>query len=166
MLVSLRRKIGDLIYYAVRRRLLSDLEPRVAEPEQRVTALPRPGRELLERVYASTRRVEPNGQPIIDPLAVALREIANVRWNVKVLGAALASNLYEAGLAGAKADIPPNPTHVGLQSKLCTQADIESGMASLLVRSAPPCAGLCPQDLGIWLRPSGSMGSGQAPPRQ
>jgi 2-polyprenyl-3-methyl-5-hydroxy-6-metoxy-1,4-benzoquinol methylase len=126
VLASLRRKIGDIIYYAVRRRLLSELERRAGEPDQPLAALIRPGRDQLERVYASTRRVDPSGQPIIDPLADALREIANMRWDIKVLASALADNRYEAGLAGAKADIPPNPTHVGLQSKLCTQADIES----------------------------------------
>lgn len=132
MLSGLRRKFGDRIYKAVRHRLATETDGEFAELSRRVSELERrvlPGQalpDLLQRVYASTRRIEPSGHPTTDPLAEMLRDIANVRWNVKLLGAALANNLYEAGLAGPKANIPPNPTHVGLQSKLCTQADVES----------------------------------------
>jgi SAM-dependent methyltransferase len=126
MLSGLRRKLGDRLYQAVRHRLLLEADVIVAELDRRALQSEQHDFEVLQRVYASTRRTEPSGHPRLDPLAQTLRDIANVRWNVKLLAAALANNLYEAGLAGPKANIPPNPTRVGLQSKLCTQADIES----------------------------------------
>lgn len=58
--------------------------------------------------------------------AVALRQNQLAGWNVKVLGSRLASDLYAAGLAGTLAPLPKAPSQVGLEGRLCTQADIES----------------------------------------
>ncbi|MBE9604513.1 methyltransferase [Acetobacteraceae bacterium H6797] len=59
-------------------------------------------------------------------LAVALRHAEIAAWNTKVLGSRIASDLYSAGLAGQLAPIPERPARVKLDSRLCTQADIES----------------------------------------
>lgn len=53
------------------------------------------------------------------------REEAWARWNSKVLGSALAQELYRAGVAGPNVKTCSAPTYVGLRSKLCQQADIE-----------------------------------------
>jgi len=47
-------------------------------------------------------------------------------WNSKVLGAVLARQCYEAGLAGPGITLPEEPEWVGLRGCLCRQADLES----------------------------------------
>ena len=47
-------------------------------------------------------------------------------WNTKVLGAVLARQCYEAGLAGPDIPLPAEPEHIGLAGCLCRQADLES----------------------------------------
>ena len=88
----------------------------IAAAEQRV----------IEAVHSATRRTHDNGQPRCDPLATALREIAMLRWSVKLIGVRIASELYAAQKAGEKAEIPDAPPRIGLISKLCCQGDIES----------------------------------------
>jgi SAM-dependent methyltransferase len=83
-------------------------------------------KRLIESVYSSTRRTHDNGQPRGDPLADALREIAMLRWGVKLLGVKLASELYAAGKSGHQAEIPTKPQSIGLTSKICCQSDIEA----------------------------------------
>ena len=81
---------------------------------------------VLRTVFDSTKRTIPGGQPNTNPLAEMLRDIASLRWNVKLFGAKLANELYEKGLAGERAQIPREPIRIDLKSKLCVQADIES----------------------------------------
>lgn len=81
---------------------------------------------VMRRVQASAGRVTPEGAPTTDPLAIALKEIAALRWNAKLMGLAMAQDLYAQGKAGPGAVLPGRATRVGLTSKLCTQADIES----------------------------------------
>ena len=47
-------------------------------------------------------------------------------WNTKVMGSAIASQFYEAGLAGRLAPLPPDPVETGFGGRLCRQEDIES----------------------------------------
>ena len=47
-------------------------------------------------------------------------------WNTKVMGSAIASRFYEAGLAGRAAPLPPDPVTMGFGGRLCRQEDIES----------------------------------------
>ena len=54
------------------------------------------------------------------------READLLRWTVKVLGSDLVQRHYDAGLAGPKAEVPPEPVPTGLTSRACRQADIES----------------------------------------
>lgn len=53
-------------------------------------------------------------------------ELQHALWNVKVMGSALARQRYAAGLAGPGLPVPPLPVHVGLDSRLCRQRDVES----------------------------------------
>jgi SAM-dependent methyltransferase len=53
------------------------------------------------------------------------REARLARWSVKVLGAEMAQRHYAAGLAGPEAPVPAGPSHAGLTSRTCRQADIE-----------------------------------------
>lgn len=71
-------------------------------------------------------RLAPDGTPARDPLSMALKELAALRWNTKLMGLALAERFYAEGKAGPGATLPGTATRVGLTSKLCTQADIES----------------------------------------
>jgi SAM-dependent methyltransferase len=90
---------------------------RAQRQEQEIT-------QALHRVLAgSVQRTQPPGIPNLDPLAMALREIQNMRWDIKVLGSALAEHLYKARVNEAVA--PPRPAAVPLTSKLCCQDDIE-----------------------------------------
>lgn len=54
------------------------------------------------------------------------REAALTRWNVKILGNLLTTQHYMAGLAGEFVALPEAPQAVGLDSRICRQADIES----------------------------------------
>ena len=81
---------------------------------------------IIEAIYASTQRTSADGEPRNDPLAAALREIAMLRWSIKLIGVKIASELYGKGMAGPDAAIPNMPHHVGLTSKICCQADIEA----------------------------------------
>jgi SAM-dependent methyltransferase len=47
-------------------------------------------------------------------------------WNSKVLGAVLARQCYEAGLAGPHVPLPAQPEWIGLAGCLCRQADLEA----------------------------------------
>ena len=49
-----------------------------------------------------------------------------LRASVKALGAELVRQRCDAGLAGPAAKLPPEPVRVGLGSRTCRQADIES----------------------------------------
>src|SRR6266851_5360016 len=83
-------------------------------------------RRVIEAVHSSPHRTHDNGQARCVPLATALREIAMLRWSVKLIGVKFASELYAAGKAGENAEIPNTPQRIGLTSKICCQADIES----------------------------------------
>jgi len=54
------------------------------------------------------------------------REAALSRWSIKILGNILTTQHYVAGLAGALVALPEAPQAVGLDSRICRQADIES----------------------------------------
>lgn len=54
------------------------------------------------------------------------RESEMLRWTVKVLGSDLVQRHYAAGLAGPHVPLPEAPKRVGLTSRTCRQADIES----------------------------------------
>ncbi|WP_426955750.1 SAM-dependent methyltransferase [Muricoccus radiodurans] len=56
----------------------------------------------------------------------AARNAELAAWNSKVLGSAIASQFYEAGLAGRLAPLPPEPVEMGFGGRLCRQEDIES----------------------------------------
>jgi len=77
----------------------------------------------LQRLFPSPRRVTEASQPNLDPLPFALRDLRNMRWDIKVLGSAIARHLYAAGQIGGV--VPDSPARISLTSKLCCQADIE-----------------------------------------
>ncbi len=81
-------------------------------------------RKLVRRLGGAIGRVAASGAPNLDPLAVALREMDNMRWDIKVLGSALARQAYETGIMSAP--VPDAPAHVPLTSRVCRQADVES----------------------------------------
>ncbi|MBP0493389.1 methyltransferase domain-containing protein [Roseomonas sp. SG15] len=56
----------------------------------------------------------------------AARNADLAAWNTKVMGSAMASQFYEAGLAGRLAPLPPDPVDTGYGGRLCRQEDIES----------------------------------------
>jgi SAM-dependent methyltransferase len=64
-------------------------------------------------------RIRPRGRPPFGFARVAA-------WNTKVLGAVLARQCYEAGLAGPGVALPAEPERIGLAGCLCRQADLES----------------------------------------
>lgn len=68
-------------------------------------------------------RIDEDGHPRTDPLTMQLRQLAIMRWNIKVLSARMAELTYDANMAGA---VPTEPVHMGLTARLCRQADIES----------------------------------------
>ncbi len=82
--------------------------------------------DLVLQRLASGGRAAGDGPPARDPLSLALKEIAALRWNTKLMGLALAERFYAEGKAGPGAVLPGRATRIGLTSKLCTQADIES----------------------------------------
>ena len=49
-------------------------------------------RRVIEAVHSSTQRTHDNGQARCDPLATALREIAMLRWSVKLIGVKFAKS--------------------------------------------------------------------------
>ncbi|HEY8613124.1 MAG TPA: methyltransferase [Roseomonas sp.] len=85
----------------------------------------------LRSVARGLSRLEP-GQLLrkLHSLEVASRAAARnaelAAWNTKVMGSAMASRFYDAGLAGRMAPLPPNPVDVGFGGRLCRQEDIES----------------------------------------
>ncbi|MBX9596525.1 MAG: hypothetical protein K2X46_19315, partial [Roseomonas sp.] len=81
--------------------------------------------QVLKRLGLHSR-LAPDGTPARDPLSMALKELAALRWNTKLMGLALAERFYAEGKAGPGASLPGTATRIGLTSKLCTQADIES----------------------------------------
>jgi SAM-dependent methyltransferase len=56
----------------------------------------------------------------------AARNAELAAWNTKVMGSAIASQFYDAGLAGRLAPLPPDPVEMGFGGRLCRQEDIES----------------------------------------
>lgn len=85
--------------------------------------------DMRSELWGLLPRIDRNGRPQTNPLAQALKDNANLRWNMKVLAAALAEQAYATGRAGPQAAIPADPQRVGLRSKLCCQADIEAAWA-------------------------------------
>jgi len=83
-------------------------------------------KDVQADLFGLMERVGPDRKPQTNPLAQALKDNANLRWNVKVLASALAEQLYATGVAGPTAPIPRDPQWSNLRSKLCCQADIES----------------------------------------
>jgi len=67
-----------------------------------------------------------SGHPMTSPLSVALRDAKHAYWNSKVLGSFLARQLYAEAQAAGSAPPTSAPVQVGLQGRLCRQADIES----------------------------------------
>jgi len=63
------------------------------------------------------------GPPVLEPLAMALQDIPQALWNVKLLGAELARALHAQHQGKPP---PPNPVAIGIAGRLCRQADIES----------------------------------------
>jgi SAM-dependent methyltransferase len=61
-----------------------------------------------------------------DQAQVQRRQDELLRWTVKVLGADLVQRHYAQGLAGPAIPLPPEPIPLGLTSRSCRQADIES----------------------------------------
>lgn len=59
-------------------------------------------------------------------VAAQQRAQALLAWNVKALASELARARYDAGVAGPTAPLPATPSHAGLTSRTCRQADIES----------------------------------------
>ena len=80
---------------------------------------------FLLRGLARWRRRHPTLPLLGDTRLRREREAALLRWTVKVLGAEMAQRFYAAGLAGPAAPVPAGPTHVGVTSRSCRQADIE-----------------------------------------
>jgi SAM-dependent methyltransferase len=128
LILGVIRKTGRLLWRyriptwrQVERRLREERREIGREIDRRVEE---EGRRVLDSVYASAQRTHHNGQPRLDPLALALRQIAVMRWSIKSMGAKLAKDLYESGrLSGPS---PSSPERIDLRSKLCCQADIES----------------------------------------
>jgi len=54
------------------------------------------------------------------------RENEMLRWSVKVLGADMVQRHYDQGLAGPHVTLPEAPLPLGLTSRTCRQADLES----------------------------------------
>jgi SAM-dependent methyltransferase len=79
-------------------------------------------RRVMRRIGGAISRTHPAGPPNLDAIAVALREMGNMQWDIKVLGSALAEHLYCADLP--RGPLPDAPGPVKLTSKLCVQADI------------------------------------------
>lgn len=77
------------------------------------------------RHLARWRRRHPTLPLLGDTRLRGEREAALLRWSVKVLGAELAQRCYASGLAGPAAPVPAGPSHVGVTSRTCRQADIE-----------------------------------------
>jgi 2-polyprenyl-3-methyl-5-hydroxy-6-metoxy-1,4-benzoquinol methylase len=76
----------------------------------------------MRRIAGSLSRTNPDGTPNLDAIAVALREIRAMQWDIKVLGSALAEHLYDPG--SPRDPLPDAPAPVPLTSKLCAQADM------------------------------------------
>ena len=128
----MRAFLRSLILGGMDRRL-SDMQRKLEEETDRRAELERHLPELERRLEArmadligrTARRTDGAGSPYSTPLNEVVREDAQARWNVKVLGSVLARELYASGLAGPDAPIPAAPIHAGLASQLCRQADIE-----------------------------------------
>jgi hypothetical protein len=130
-------RLQSLIHQRLRRLFRPESKPQRTIPEDIEEALLRERewvthqiseseKRVIETVYSSTRRTHDNGQPRGDPLADALREIAMLRWSIKLLGVKLTSEL-EANKSASQAEIPTKPQTIGLTSKVCCQSDIEAG---------------------------------------
>jgi SAM-dependent methyltransferase len=79
-------------------------------------------RRLDELLRANARLVDGQQHPVGNQLSVALRDLANLKWNIKTLGAELAGLLYaQRHVHGWEA-----PGAHGLGWRCSTQADIES----------------------------------------
>jgi SAM-dependent methyltransferase len=114
----LGRKVADRLYTALRNRLRAELDGLATDVDAS-----RPN--LRQSVHSRPRRTDADGRPNVDPLSHLLNETAALRWDVKVLAAAiakdqLANRVSEAshGMAG--------PKSVGLNSRLCRQTDMEA----------------------------------------
>lgn len=107
-----------------------DIRQRIAVLDDRASELGRQmtagDQQVLHTIYSAANRTTAERQPNLNPLTEMLRDIAILRWDVKLLGVEMARKLYDAGAAGALAPVPAEPSRVGLTSKLCQQADIEA----------------------------------------
>lgn len=81
-----------------------------------------------QRVHELSRRVDPDGRPNLHALAQTLKQIEALRANTKAFGQRLARAEAERNGLGRK--VPEAPPRVGLVSKPCTQADLESEWAA------------------------------------
>ncbi|WP_235924472.1 SAM-dependent methyltransferase [Roseomonas harenae] len=85
----------------------------------------------LRSIARGIRRLEPGHflgklQSLEVTSGTVARNAELAAWNSKVLGSAMASQFYEAGLAGGLAPLPPDPVEIGFGGRLCRQEDIES----------------------------------------
>ncbi|WP_170850273.1 MULTISPECIES: class I SAM-dependent methyltransferase [unclassified Beijerinckia] len=109
--------------FAELRQRIATLDDRALELATQIAA---GDQQVVQTIHNAVERTTTDRKPNITPLAMVLQEIAILRWNVKLLGAAMARELYDAAAAGPLAPVPAEPSRVGLSSKLCRQADIES----------------------------------------
>ncbi len=77
----------------------------------------------MRRISESITRTTATGAPNLDAIAVALREMGNMQWDIKVLGSVLAEHVYASGVLNEP--VPEAPGPVPLTSKLCVQADMK-----------------------------------------
>ena len=84
---------------------------------------------LIQRWFGNNpdagRFLDRQDHPIGGPIARLLRESTHALWNTKVLGSEVARMLYRSNVAGPNIRPATDPMFIGLQSKLCTQEDIE-----------------------------------------
>lgn len=77
---------------------------------------------VMARVYAALRRTRADGGAESNPLLEITRDLANVKWNIKVFGSAIARSLYNPDW---HSQVGP-AAKVGLTSSLCRQDHMES----------------------------------------
>jgi SAM-dependent methyltransferase len=90
-------------------------DPRARHPARQLSDWPARWRAFWPRLAAIPSR-----------FGSRRRSASVAAWNAKVLGSHIAHTFYGVGLAGPAAKLPEQPQRIGLASRLCRQADIES----------------------------------------